>query len=105
MVRLRTERFPSGASKKLHASSVGPIDILSRLRLNAYGLVLLADWGICPTFNVQNLVKFRGSISIPSNPFERPSLSDPKPTSSTIPNTPFLPNTPKCEEKDKLYFG
>ena len=60
---------------------------------------LSADWGISSTFNVEDLIKFRGSAYIPSDHFERPSVSDPKPTNSTIPNTPVLPNIPTCKNK------
>ena len=83
----------------MQACSAGPFEILSRVESNAYVVDLPADWGISSTFNVEDLIKFRGSACIPSNPFERLSVSDPKPKSSTIPNTPLLLDIPACKEK------
>ena len=70
MVRLRPERFPSGTSQKLQARSAGPFEVLSRVGSNAYVVDLPADWGISSTFNVEDLMRFKGSTYIPSDPFE-----------------------------------
>ena len=55
--------------------------------------------GISSTFIVEDLVKFKGLVSISSDPFVHPSESDPKPSNSTLQNTPLLPELPACKEK------
>ena len=62
------------------------IQILSKIGVNAYILEVPNDWETSATFNVEDLVKFQGSNSMPSNPFEYPSESEPKPQNSTTPN-------------------
>ena len=68
MVRVRPERFPQGIAKKLQARSTGPFKILKRLGPNAYVLDLPFDMGISSTFNVEDLVPFRGSSTPSANP-------------------------------------
>ena len=55
MVRLRPERFPLGAVKKLHAWGAGPLKIIKKIRPNAYVLELSPDYGISSTFNIFDL--------------------------------------------------
>ena len=98
MVKMRPERFPQGSNRKLQARSTGPFKILSKIGANAYILKIPSDWGISSTFNVEDLVQFQGSISMPSNPFERPSESEPKPESPLPQKIPIPPNVPARHE-------
>ena len=74
MVRLRTERFPSGTIKELHARSTRPYKIVKRIGPNAYVLELPSDLGISSTFHVSDFVEYRAPVTISSEPFE-PDLS------------------------------
>ena len=38
MVRIRSERFPPGTVKKLHARGAGPFEVMKRINDNAYVL-------------------------------------------------------------------
>ena len=98
MVKLRPERFPQGSNRKLQAHSMGPFRIHSKIGANAYLLEIPSDWGISPTFNVEDLVQYYGSTSMPSNPFERPSESEPNPESPPSQNIPIQPHIPACHE-------
>lgn len=60
MVCTRPEQFPQGVMKKLQARNAGPSQILKRIGSNAYLLDLTQHMGICPIFNVEDLVPFRG---------------------------------------------
>jgi len=62
MVRKRLERFPPGTIKKLHAQSAGPFQILNKINSNAYMVDLLPDFDISCTFNVENLVPYKGIL-------------------------------------------
>jgi hypothetical protein len=76
MIRIRLERFPSRSVKKLQARSAGPFKILKRVGPNAYLLVLPPNYGISSTFNIKDLVAFKGTAVIPDTPFDEP-LPDP----------------------------
>jgi len=56
MIQIRSERFPPGTIKKLHAHSAGPYKILKKINPNAYIIGLPSDFGISPTFNISDLV-------------------------------------------------
>ena len=45
MVRLRPERYSPGTATKLHARSVGPFQVLSRVGENAYVVDIAPSWG------------------------------------------------------------
>ena len=103
MIKLRPERFPQGSNRKLQARSTGPFRILSKIGANAYLLEIPPDWGISPTFNVEDLVQYHGSTSMPSNPFERPSDSKPNSESPPSQNIPIQPHIPaRHEHIDKI---
>jgi hypothetical protein len=94
MIRIRPKRFPSGTVKKLQARSAGPFKVLKRIGSNTYVIELLSDYGISSTFNIEDLVAYKGPATIPDDPFIEPS---PTPTISpdfdTIP--PNIPPTHK----------
>jgi len=85
MVLIRPERFPSETVKKLHARSAGPFKILTKLNDNAFVIDLLENFEISPTFNIEDLVDYKGLGVNPSNSLvhgptpelisERPPLS------------------------------
>jgi hypothetical protein len=94
MIRIRPERFPSGTVKKLKAHSAGPFKVLKRISSNAYVIKLPSYYGISSTFNIEDLVAYKGPTTTPDNPFTEPS---PTPTIGpdfdTIP--PNIPPTHK----------
>jgi len=53
-----SEWFPPRITKKLHASSAGPFQILKK-NDNAYVIDLLKDLDIRSTFNVEYLVDYK----------------------------------------------
>ena len=89
MVRIRPERFPQGANKKLEARSAGPFEIISKIGANIYILDIPSDWCVSSNFNVEDLAQFQDSATMPSNPFVHPSESESKLENSTIPNNPI----------------
>uniref|UniRef100_A0A2N9H1I9 Reverse transcriptase n=1 Tax=Fagus sylvatica TaxID=28930 RepID=A0A2N9H1I9_FAGSY len=76
MIRIRPERFPSRSVKKLQVRSARPFKILKRVGPNAYLLDLPPDYGISSTFNIEDLVAFKGFAVILDTPFDEP-LPDP----------------------------
>eukprot|EP00268_Persea_americana_P067966 TRINITY_DN9411_c0_g1_i11.p1 TRINITY_DN9411_c0_g1~~TRINITY_DN9411_c0_g1_i11.p1 ORF type:complete len:213 (+),score=38.23 TRINITY_DN9411_c0_g1_i11:4333-4971(+) len=108
MVRVRPERFqrfPQGIAKKLQARSTAPFKILKRLGPNAYFLDLPSDMGISSTFNVEDLVPFRGSSTPSANPSPNASPTrapkdfDPSFSQSQFPQ-PTPPPPPKAHRKE-----
>jgi hypothetical protein len=92
MIRIRPERFPSGTVKKLQARSAGPFKVLKRIGSNAYVIELPSDYGISSTFNIEDLVAYKGPATIPDDPFIEPSPTI-SPDFDTIP--PNIPPTHK----------
>ena len=82
LVMVRTERLIPGVSSKLKARGAGPFKILRQIGSNAYVDDIPLDYGVSPTFNVADLVPFKGQAAIPSDPFE--------PTSPFIESEPLL---------------
>ena len=74
MIQIRLEWFPSGTVKKLQARSARPFKVLKWIGLNAYVIDLLHDYGISSSFNIEDLVAYKGPIVIPDNLFEEPLL-------------------------------
>ena len=74
MIQIRLEWFPSGTVKKLQAHSARPFKALKRIGLNAYVIDLLHDYGISSSFNIEDLVAYKGPIVIPDNLFDEPLL-------------------------------
>ena len=65
MIRIRPERYPLGTIKKLQARSAGPFKVLKKLGPNAYVIDILSDYDISSTFNIVDLIVFKGPVVIP----------------------------------------
>ena len=85
MVRLRPERFSPETVKKLHARGVGPFKIIKKIGSNAYVVDLPSDFGISSTFNITDLVAYKKSTRIPSEPFEPEPTFESEPVSECPP--------------------
>ena len=75
---VRTERLLPGHVSKLENKGTGPFKVLRRFGMNAYELELPQEYEINPTFNVADLVLYKGPIVVPSEDLEpiSPILSD-----------------------------
>ena len=60
MLQIRPERYPPGTVKKLHARSAGSFKILKKINSNAYVVDLPSDFGINLSFNIEDLVAYKG---------------------------------------------
>jgi len=89
MVRIRSEQYPPGTVKKLHARSAGPFKILKKINSNAYIVDLPSDFGISPSFNIEDLIAYKEPNFSPDNP-----LLD-KPSYEPISERPLLPPLPQ----------
>ena len=67
MIRIRPEQFPPGAVKKLTPRSAGPFKIPKKINPNGYVIDLSSDFGISSTFNISDLVAYKGPPFIPDN--------------------------------------
>ena len=74
MIRIRPKWFPFRTVKKLQACSAGPFKVLKRIGRNAYVVDLPHDYGISSSFNIEDLVAYKGLIVIPNNLFDEPLL-------------------------------
>jgi len=77
MVRICPKRFPPETVKKLHARNARRFKVLNKLNNNTYVIDLSKDFGITYTFNVKDLVDYKGLDFNPSNslvdkPFPEP---------------------------------
>ena len=95
MIRIRPERFPSGAIKKLQARNAGPFKVLKRMDPNAYVIDLPHDYGISSSFNIDDLVAYKSPTAIPDTPFDE---SLPNPIDVLIP-TPSPLNLPYANKE------
>jgi hypothetical protein len=88
MLHIRPEQFPPWFIQTLKARSAGPFKVLQWVRPNAYFIYIPPDHGISSTFNVEDLVAYKGHTVIPYDSFEKPS---PKPDTNPIPDPVQLP--------------
>jgi hypothetical protein len=77
MIRIRPKRFSLGIVKKLQARNASPFKVLKRIGFNAYVIELLSDYGISSTFNIEDIVAYKGPATIPDDPFTEPPLLPP----------------------------
>ena len=68
MVRLRPERYAAERAHKLHPRAAGPYRVRRVINPNAYDIAIPTDWGIPSTFNICDLVLYKGSLEVPSEP-------------------------------------
>ena len=93
MICIRPEQFPSGTIKKLQARSAGLFKVLKRIGSNAYVIELPSDYGISLTFNIEDLVAYKGLATILDDPFIEAPTPTISPNLDTIP--PNIPSTHK----------
>ncbi|KAG2717126.1 hypothetical protein I3760_03G158500 [Carya illinoinensis] len=74
MVRIRPERRPPGSASKLQARSAGPSKILKQVGPNAYFIDLPSHFGCHSTFNVEDLVAYKGHFTPTNDPLLPPSV-------------------------------
>ena len=75
MVRLRPERYAAERAHKLHPRAAGPYRVRRVINSNAYNIAIPSDWGIPSTFNICDLVLYKGSLEVPSEPGLPPDSS------------------------------
>ena len=101
MVQIRSEWFPPGTVKKLHARSAGPFQILKKLNDNAYIIDLLQGFSIGSTFNIEDLMDYKGPDFSPNNLLDdEPSLEPISERHSFPPLSNILPNI--VDQIDKI---
>ena len=76
---VRTERLLPGKVSKLRSRGSGPFKVLRRFGTNAYELELPTKYGVNPTFNVSDLVPYRGPAVEPMEELEPPSSLEREP--------------------------
>ena len=62
---------------------MGPFEVLSKVGENGYVIDIPSDWGIHSTFNIEDLVAYKGSIALPSSPQNEPIIE----SNHTIPES------------------
>ena len=67
---VRIERLLPGKVSKLGSRGSGPFKVLKRIGTNAYELELPKEFRVNPTFNVSDLVPYRGHAVEPSEELE-----------------------------------
>ena len=67
---VRTERHLSEKVSKLESRGSRPFKVLRRFGTNAYELELPIEYGVNPTFNVVDLMSYKGPAVEPSEEIE-----------------------------------
>ena len=68
MVRLCPERYAAERAHKLHPHVDGPFQVRRKINPNAYDVAIPPEWGIPTTFNICDLIPYRGPLEIPIEP-------------------------------------
>jgi hypothetical protein len=96
MIRIRPEQCPPRSASKLQARSAGPFKILKRVGPNAYVIDLPSHFGYHSTFNVEDLVAYKGHFNPSNDLFLPPSVDlDPEPVATPTP----VPSIPAHRDK------
>ena len=77
---VRTERLHPRKVLKLRSQGSGLFKVLKRIGTNAYELELPKEFGVNPTFNVSDLMPYRGPAVEPSEELELPSSLEREPS-------------------------
>ena len=83
MVRLCPECYANENAHKLHPHAAGTFQVRGKINANTYDIDIPTDWKIPATFNICDLVPYRGRMEIPTEPGQPPdstesSLLDPE---------------------------
>lgn len=65
MVPIRPTQFPYKAIRQLETCGVGPLKVLKWVRPNSYINDFPIDYEIVHTFNIEDLVTYKGPTSTP----------------------------------------
>ena len=68
MVRLRPELYAHENAHKLYPRAAGPFQVRGKINANAYDIAIPPDWKIPTTFNICDLVPYRGRLEVPTEP-------------------------------------
>jgi hypothetical protein len=68
-VHIRKERFPNQRKSKLQPRGDDPFQVLERINDNAYKIDLPGEYGVSPTFNVDDLTLFDTCLDSRMKPF------------------------------------
>ena len=77
---VRTERLLLGKVLNLGSRGSGPFKVLKQFGTNAYELELPKEFRVNPTFNVSDLMPYRGPAVEPSEELELPSFLEREPS-------------------------
>ena len=67
MVRLRLERNANENAHKLHPRAAGPFQVRGKINANTYDdIAIPINWRIPSTFNICDLVPYRGRLEVPT---------------------------------------
>ena len=70
-----------------------PFEVLSKVGENGYVIDIPNDWGIHSTFNIEDLVAYKGSIALPSSPPNEPIIESNHTIPESTPNPYPEPST------------
>ena len=102
MLCIRSEQFPLGSVKKIHARSTWPFWILKKNNLNAYVVDLPPNFSISCTFNVEDLIPYT-VFFVP--PLIHSWMSLTQDLFLRAPTTSSSPKITICSRKYRFYLG
>ena len=62
------ERYAHENVHKLHPRAASPFQVQGKINANAYDIAIPPDWKIPTTFNIYDLVPYRGRLEVPTEP-------------------------------------